>query len=218
MAFDMSKMSLDDGAMDVYFDPKNYKVNENTAVSDFFYSDQFKNGDKVRYLGGMEGKILLGRDEPQEGEVGVIMKVRTSLGNVTHFAGKLFVFWDSMDKIVPVPHELLENAGEDIDDADMQYDGPISIGPISKQAFYYSSSVEDLRKHFVVKGPTSNPDEAELIHKSSQELWSLEKSGSGFKIQRLFNPNGAPIKEYQTKKTDKKQAPGKSAIRRTKKK
>jgi len=198
MPFDMKKMVLDDGSMDVYFDPKNYQVNENRAMSDFFYSEQFKYGDRVKYIGGMEGKMLLGQDAPQDGETGVIVKVRTSMGNITHFAGKIFVLWDSMDRIVPVPYELLENTGEDIDDVDFQEDGPIS-----KKAFDYVSSVDDLKKHFVVKGPTSNPMEAELIHKSSQELWSLEKSGSGFRIQRLFNPNGDPIKEYQSKNASK---------------
>ena len=211
MPFDMKKMVLDDGSMDVYFDPKNYQVNENSAISDFFYSDQFKYGDRVRYKGGMEGKIILGEDTPQDDETGVVVKVRTSMGNITHFGGKIFIFWDSMDRIVPVPHELLENTGEDIDDLELS-DNPQSNVITAKKAFDYVSSVDELKKHFVVRGPTSNPQEAELIHKSSQELWSLEQSGAGFRIQRLFDPNGAPIKEFQSKSA----ASGNKSVKRRK--
>lgn len=202
----MQKMVLEDGSMDVYFDPKNYQVNENSAVSDFFYSDQFKYGDRVVYQGGMEGKMLLGQDAPNDGETGIVVKVKTSMGNISHFGGKIFVFWDSSDRIVPVPYQLLENTGEDIDDLDLA-DNPKENITV-KKAFDYVSSVEDLKKHFFVRGPTTNPQEAELIHKSSQELWSLEQVGTGYRIQRLFDPNGAPIRESQSKsaadKSDKK--------------
>ena len=33
-----------------------------------------------------------------------------------------------------------------------------------------------------------------LIHKSQQELWSLQKEGDKFYIQRLFDDNGTPVK------------------------
>lgn len=34
-----------------------------------------------------------------------------------------------------------------------------------------------------------------LVHRSSQELWSLQKDSSGFFIERLFNADGDPLKE-----------------------
>ena len=33
-----------------------------------------------------------------------------------------------------------------------------------------------------------------LIHKSQQELWSLQKDGDKYYISRLFDGNGAPVK------------------------
>ena len=33
-----------------------------------------------------------------------------------------------------------------------------------------------------------------LIHKSQQELWSLQKEGDKYYISRLFDANGEPVK------------------------
>jgi hypothetical protein len=33
-----------------------------------------------------------------------------------------------------------------------------------------------------------------LVHKSKQELWSLQNDGGKFFIQRLFDDNGTPVK------------------------
>lgn len=189
MTFDISKMDLSDGQMEPYFDPKNYQLNENTAVSDLFYTNQFKFGNKVMFTDSVESKLLMGNERPKDQEVGVVVKVKTTLGNITQFSGKVFAYWDSLDRILPVYHEFLENLGEDVDDLD----NPKSN---RKVASNHVSSIDDLKSNFLIKGPTNNPAEMELIHKSTQELWSLEKDASGgFKVQRLFESNGTPIKE-----------------------
>lgn len=112
---------------------------------------------------------------PGAGVAGTVVRVRTSSGDSTVHGGMVHVRWDNgtfqsvyLQDVAPAPRQL-------------------SAGKWRVTARCPDKAT--LLGHFRV---ASNGD---LIHKSSQDLWSLREAGGGFVIERLFDLSGNPLKE-----------------------
>lgn len=65
---------------------------------------------------------------------------------------------------------------------------PAMLKPLPKSARVRVASVNQLQPFTRLSAET-------LIHKSNQDLWSLQKEADGqYYIQRLFDDNGQPLK------------------------
>jgi len=119
------------------------------------------------------GSILTYDDVPQSHVLGTVVTVRTADGDTTHFNGRVFVSWDDGVFRTMCPEHL-------------------RIAPSSmKTASCFrivTSSLGDISQFFVKTA------EDDLIHKATQDLWSFQKDGDEYVLERLFDDTGAPLK------------------------
>jgi hypothetical protein len=100
-----------------------------------------------------------------------VVAVKSASGNVTSHEGMVFVQWDGPEgkfASIYVNH----------------------LAPVSEPAkIRRVASMGDLGEFLKVASDT-------LVHKSTQDLWSLSKSadGDGFVVTRLFDDTGKPLK------------------------
>lgn len=126
-------------------------------------------GTRVRFANNL-GAVMSYTDPPDGNSEGTVVTVRTASGDVTAQDSLVFVKWDS-GSFLPVHREHLRLA-------------TTRVATLFKMRV---SSVGDL-SDFI---KTSSDD---LIHKSTKELWSLQKDGDEYVISRLFDDVGSPLK------------------------
>ena len=107
---------------------------------------------------------------PGDGVHGTVVTVKTAAGNVNTFDDRVFVKFDDgvFGSFYP-EHLKYANSSK-----------------TANSAIRLAMNLDD----FMV-GKTAN----ELIHRSSKDLWAFEKGPEGYRLERLFDDNGSPLKE-----------------------
>ena len=131
----------------------------------------------VRVVSTTNNGLLIPNRLPMAGSQGSVVKVRTASGEVTSMDGEVFVQWDGRgDKIDRVNINFLRVASMKVASLD---DFIVLSGPSLLTAF----------------GASNANAIGELVHKSTKDLWSVKVGEDGaFEIERLFDPNGDPLK------------------------
>jgi hypothetical protein len=117
--------------------------------------------------------LLAYAEPPAAGEHGTVVKVRTAAGDTTESEGLVFVRWDS-GRFFPVYRRHVARTG------------------------HRTATSGAYRR--VLRGGLGNLSEflrvgaEELVHKATQDLWSLTKQGDDYVIERLFDGSGEPLK------------------------
>ena len=131
--------------------------------------------DGMRVVAHTNNGVVIPGQLPTSGTKGTVVSVKTATGDVTSLDGEVFVKFDGRNKIDRIPANFLRVA---------------------------SMKVSSLDEHFIVlSGPNlsasfmSQAGESTLVHKSTQDLWSMKVSDDGsFDVERLFDDNGDPLK------------------------
>lgn len=131
----------------------------------------------LRVVATTNNGLLIPNRLPMAGTKGTVVKVRTASGDVTSMEGEVFVQWDGRgDKIDRVGVNFLRVASAKIASLD---DFIVLSGPSLLMAF----------------GAQKGGETGELVHKSTKDLWSVKVGEDGtYEIERLFDPNGDPLK------------------------
>jgi hypothetical protein len=130
-------------------------------------------GTRVAFKSNL-GSLLTYKDCPEPDLGGTVVLVKTGEGKTTHLDGNMFVLWDD-GVFRSIRAEHLRLAG---------------VSRKTAQRFrVVVSNLGDLSGLFAVAGQSD-----ELVHKATQDLWSLKKDGDNFVIERLFNETGKPLK------------------------
>lgn len=125
-------------------------------------------GMRVAFDGNI-GTVFTYNDIPDPNHFGTVVTVRTATGDTTHHDNMVFVKWDD-GRFIPTFREHLR---------------PVS----TKTASLVRRVVSSLDLTDFMKKSNS-----ELIHKATQDLWSLQQEGDDFVIARLFDETGEPLK------------------------
>lgn len=125
-------------------------------------------GTRVSFLVNV-GSVLTYADPPAEGTLGTVVGVHTSLGHKTSHEDMVFVRWDGNSDVMPVDKRHLR-----VDQMRV-------------------ASLGDLSDFFTVIGG-STEKEGELIHKSTDDMWSFHQDGDSWVINRLFEDSDGPLK------------------------
>ena len=131
--------------------------------------------DGMRVVAYTNNGAVIPGQLPKSGTKGTVVSVKTATGDVVSLDGEIFVKFDSRDKIDRIPANFLRVA---------------------------SMKVSNINDHFIVlSGPNlsasfmSQAGESTLVHKATQDLWSMKVSEDGsFDVERLFDDNGNPLK------------------------
>lgn len=130
-------------------------------------------GTRVRFVANL-GSVLTYDNVPDPKIAGTIVTVKTAEGPLTDLDGRVFVAWDD-GEFRPIQAEHLRLAG-----------------PSRKHASTVRmvvGSLGDISGMFVT---AKNGDE--LIHKATKDLWSFQRKGDNYVINRLFDDTGKPLK------------------------
>lgn len=132
-------------------------------------------GLRVAFKGSLES-LMSYRHPPQPGMEGTVVMVRTAMGDRTgDMSGRVYVKWDN-NHFEPILARHLTLASQNRKKAS-------SVAKMSKGAM-------DLNEFLKLGG-----DSQDLVHKATQDLWSLKTSPQGeVYLARLFNEDGQPIK------------------------
>ncbi len=117
---------------------------------------------------GNVGAVLTYDDPPVHGAEGTVVNVRTSMGWATGIDERVFVKFDAPDGRLMT-----------IDRRHLQSDK------------FRTSSLGDISDFFTVVA--GDEKEGELIHKSTEDLWSLAADGDGWMISRLKDDSEGPL-------------------------
>ncbi len=132
--------------------------------------------DGMRVVAHTNNGVILPGQLPTSGTKGTVVSVKTATGDVTSLDGEVFVKFDGRNKIDRIPSNFLRVA---------------------------SMKVANINDHFIVlSGPNLSASfmsqaggESTLVHKSTQDLWSMRVSDDGsFDVERLFDDKGDPLK------------------------
>lgn len=131
--------------------------------------------DGMRVVAHTNNGVVIPGQLPRAGTKGTVVSVKTATGDVVSLDGEVFVRFDGRNNIDRIPAAFLRVA---------------------------SMKVSSLDEHFIVlSGPNlsasfmSQAGESTLVHKSTQDLWSMKVSDDGsFDVERLFDDNGNPLK------------------------
>lgn len=123
-------------------------------------------GTRVAFVVNV-GSVLSYDDPPSEGTVGSVVSVHTSLGVKTGHQEMVFVRWDGNKDVMPVDRRHLR---------------------VDKMRV---ASLGDLSEFLVVAGDNTS---GELVHKSTDDMWSFQQDGDSWVIQRLFEESDGPLK------------------------
>ena len=123
------------------------------------------------------GSILTYDSIPSVGSEGTVVMVRSAFGDITSHDNRVFVKWDD-GQFIPVYAEHLRPASGKNRRADAVRRVVSSLGDLSD--FFVNANADE--------------KEGELIHKSTQDLWSFHKEGDSFVLERLFSDSGEPLK------------------------
>jgi len=131
-------------------------------------------GTRVAFNPTLEA-LLTYPTPPNAKYAGTVVRVRTAHGDMTAVKDLVFVKWDT-GSFMPVMRQHLRRAST----------------KNQKTASSYrvvTASLGDLTEFMKVGGASDS-----LIHKATRDLWSLEKSGGKFVLERLFTESGEPLK------------------------
>ena len=135
-------------------------------------------GTRVRFLANL-GSVLTYPDIPDEGVQGTVVTVRSANGDVTSDRGRVFVMWDD-GTFRPIMAEHLRRGRSS---KRMARTVRIVTSDLDGLAMFFAPSMSSL-------GVMGGDD---LVHKSTQDLWSFKQNGDDFVIERLFNESGDPL-------------------------
>ena len=124
-------------------------------------------GTRVSFIANI-GSVLTYADPPEEGALGTVVGVHTSLGHKTSHEDMVFVRWDGDREVVSVSKQHLR-----VDQMRV-------------------ASLGDLSDFFVVIGGSEKS--GDLIHKSTDDMWSFTQDGDSWVINRLFEESDDPLK------------------------
>lgn len=130
-------------------------------------------GTRVSFVHNL-GSVLTYDYVPDEGVEGTVIMVRTADGDCTYQGDHVFVKWDD-DAFLPVHRHHLRKAT------------PFNMKQASSFVFR-ASSLGDLAALFA-----SSEKDAELVHKSTKDLWKCEEKDGQFVLSRLFDDSGEPL-------------------------
>ena len=130
-------------------------------------------GSRVAFVADINS-VLSYSDCPGKDMQGTVIMVKTAEGNLTQREGRVFVLWDD-GKFRPILAEHLRKAPRN--------------GKVASTLRMTASSLGDLSGLF-----TSSTREDELVHRATQDLWSLRKDEGQYVIERLFDDTGKPLK------------------------
>jgi hypothetical protein len=117
---------------------------------------------------GNVGAVLTYDDPPVNGASGTVVNVRTSMGWATGHGERIFVKFDDPDgRLLTIDRRHLKSDN------------------------FRVSSLGDLSDFFTVIG--GDDREGELVHKSTEDLWSLAADGDGWMISRLKDDSEGPL-------------------------
>jgi len=130
-------------------------------------------GTRVSFISNV-GSLLTYDECPEPGSEGTIVTVRTAVGDTTHHDTRFFVkFDDGVFMAVDRVH--------------------LRAVTNKKQATNFRrvvSSLGDLSEFLISAGSK----QSELVHKSTQDIWSFHMDGDSYVIERLFDDSGEPLK------------------------
>lgn len=130
-------------------------------------------GTRVSFISNV-GSLLTYAECPEPGSEGTVVTVRTAVGDTTHHANRLFVKFDD-GIFMAVDRVHLRTVAS------------------KKQATNFRrvvSSLGDLSEFLISAGSK----QSELVHKSTQDIWSFHMDGDNYVIERLFDDSGEPLK------------------------
>jgi len=136
-------------------------------------------GTRVRFMANL-GSVLTYPDVPEPSIEGTVVTVRSANGDVTSDDGRVFVSWDD-GKFRPIMAEHLRRSRGNSKRAQAVR---IVTSDLDSLAMYFAPAMGDL-------GAVAGDD---LVHKSTQDLWSFKQEGDNFVIERLFAETGEPLK------------------------
>lgn len=129
-------------------------------------------GTRVAFKANL-GSVLAYADVPHPACEGTVVTVKTANGPATHQGSDVFVLWDdSKFRVIRAEH--------------------LKPGAPRKTATNYRMVVSDLGdlSSFFTMAKVGD----DLVHKATKDLWSVQKDGGNFVINRLFDDTGKPLK------------------------
>jgi hypothetical protein len=164
------------------------KMIDNQSVTDDYYSsvrnlvksdDEIKlpveSGTRVSFVHSLDAALTY-PDMPPDNAEGLVVTVKTAFGKGTSFEGYVCVLWDTGKFQQVLPRHLTK----------------VTAKKLASSFKFRVADLGDLASFF---GQSVNASD-ELVHKSTNDLWSLKKDGESYVIERLFDDTGSPIKEY----------------------
>lgn len=140
-------------------------------------TESYPAGTKVTFASTTEA-LFSYADAPEPRSAGEVVSVKTASGSVTSYGGKVFVRWACDGKIrgISAKHLVKQSAG-------MARQATPAVAPNMLRV----ASLGDLSSFLKIGSDT-------LVHKATKDLWKLSQDSSGYKIERLFNDTGSPLK------------------------
>jgi hypothetical protein len=129
-------------------------------------------GTKVAFVATLSS-IMAYDTAPSPEDEGTVVLVKTASGDVTEMDGLVFVKWASTQKIQRVYFEHLKLLKGSKRTATSHKIRVASLGDLSD---------------FLRIGSET------LVHKATQDLWSVKRDTQGYVIERLFDDDGTPLK------------------------
>lgn len=137
-------------------------------------AEDIESGTRVAFIANL-GSLLTYDDPPGDGMEGTVVTVRTAHGTTTTHESRVFVLWDD-GKFRPTERDHVRSAK--------------SNKRVAKSVRIRVADLGDISTLFA-----STTDGQDLIHKATQDLWSLKQdTGGNYVIERLFNDTGQPLK------------------------
>lgn len=133
-------------------------------------------GTRVQFAAN-SGAVLAYEDSPEPNASGVVVAVKSASGMITSHEGLVFARWED-GKVRGIHAEHLRAAS-----------GRVRTTTATTANRIRVAGLGDLSGFFRVAG-----QEDTLVHKATRDLWKVQKDGSGFVIERLFDDSGAPLK------------------------
>ena len=141
-------------------------------------------GTKVIFAGHF-GSIFAYENPPQKDASGEVVTVRSATGDITSHDGLVFVKWAD-GRFLPVHAEHLRLAAPKMAKVVRTFTAACIPADVNR---FRVAGLGDITA-FLSK--VSNDT---LIHRSQKDLWSFSKGADGgLSIQRLFTPDGSPLK------------------------
>jgi hypothetical protein len=131
-------------------------------------------GIRVRFAYNL-GSVLNYKHVPEEGVEGTVIMVRNADGDATGEGDFVYVKWDDGSFLRTHRHHLRAASAM-----------RTASSPFQMRA----SNLGDLTSFFLY----AEDKNADLIHKSTKDLWKFEEKDGEYVISRLFDPEGEPLK------------------------